>query len=347
MTPEEKFEQKVWKILQKIKESILYRKKDDYFVKYKKVPIKSKEEFDKEESILENIEDKGAIKIIGTGSDAISYIDNCIKNNPATVMTVKEGNASKYLDYILDLDVIFLQIQSKFDKIYKEYEEKFLANNANRRKNEYGDDKKLNSKTIEFNPLSAPAFDGRSVSMPSVKELNEQEKNTNREAAKRLLDKLKFEEKIKEDIKKELREEDILDKNNKGKIQKEQKINNIILVKPEEKTKKYKLIINNDFNNAKHLRYNKKTKGFINIINYEETGERQVNFDKETLDYYNSHKKCPLYSDKKYKFTKILERDSYYLQGKTIKILKINENIKTSIITERQFNNHLKKQSNT
>lgn len=86
-------------------------------------------------------------------------------------------------------------------------------------------DKKLDTKIIEFNPLFAPTFDGRSIKEPDIKKLSifktaekihEKEnvdKETTRRIAQKMLDKLNFKEEIKNEVIKEIRNENYNKKN--------------------------------------------------------------------------------------------------------------------------------------
>jgi hypothetical protein len=126
---EKKLDQEVWDILQKIKTNMFHTKKDELLVKYKKTFTKFTEEYEREETILEKIEDMGAIKII-KAEDAPGYLHKYIMNNPTTTLTVKNLDMSRYIT-----DSIFLHIFSKFDEVYKKYESKFIKNEDNQNKN--------------------------------------------------------------------------------------------------------------------------------------------------------------------------------------------------------------------
>lgn len=124
----EKFDKEVWDVLQKIKANVFHTKKDDLLVKYKKNFTKFTEKYEQEEAILEKIEDMGTIKIIEAKDviGHIGYLNKYAINNPATTLTIKNLDASKYLKYIGSTDIIFLNILPKFDEVYKKYESKFI-----------------------------------------------------------------------------------------------------------------------------------------------------------------------------------------------------------------------------
>lgn len=131
MTPEEKFDQEIWNILQKIKINILRTKKNGFFIKYK-FPIEPAKH-EREKIILEKLEEREVVKIIKP-ERIPEYFHKFSINNPLTTLTLKDLDPAEYLKFIGSADIVFLVILPKFNGFYKEKERKFLTDNADGQK---------------------------------------------------------------------------------------------------------------------------------------------------------------------------------------------------------------------
>ncbi len=170
MTLEEKFDQRIWDVLQAIwKAYNSANKKNEVYVFVKYLKIKERTIYQIND-VMETLRNKGCFdrwSPTGTWFDDSYYVIHNI-------------NSEKLAEVYQQTKIIY----ENFAKNYKERQEK------------------ENIKTVNFEPPFAPVFDGRSISVPSIEEVN-REKDSVRRAARRLLDKLK----LKEEIKKEIREE--------------------------------------------------------------------------------------------------------------------------------------------
>ena len=116
-------------------------------------------------------------------------------------------------------------------------------------------------------------------------------------------------------------------------------IKSIYIVKPKNEGEKFRLVINEDYINAKGLQMGSELmKTLIKLIEDEEN----VKYDKKCEAYFNSTPACPIYYGGKYKRTKILEKKGEIIYGEKEVYLNIITNIKTKILTDRQYKTRLK-----
>ena len=116
-------------------------------------------------------------------------------------------------------------------------------------------------------------------------------------------------------------------------------IKSIYIVKPKNEDGKFRLVINEDYVNAKELQTRSKLiKTLIKLVENEEN----VIYDKNIESYFNSTPACPIYYGGKYKKAKILEKEGGLIAIDKKVYLKITTNIKTGILTDRQYKTQLK-----
>ncbi len=111
MTPEEKYNEEIWSVLQKIKINILRTKRGIPLVKYEIDDTNKLEDI-----LIAKLESEELIKIVKEPLEYLLAFERRLMNTHNAVSTIPNVNL---LDYTQSSDTIFLEILPKFDEIYK------------------------------------------------------------------------------------------------------------------------------------------------------------------------------------------------------------------------------------
>ncbi len=116
-------------------------------------------------------------------------------------------------------------------------------------------------------------------------------------------------------------------------------IESIYIVEPKREGEKYMLVVNEDYKHAREMQNSHMSKTLIKIIKNEE----HVLYLKKYEDYYNFSLACPIYYDGKYKRTKVLVKKDEFILREMKQYYEICSDIKTKILTHRQYINRLQR----